>query len=1066
MELPDFGYITKTLAPRRRRDLVERPRLLALLKNSSDLEVTAVVAPPGYGKTTLLLQYVAPCTLPHCWLTLDDFDRESTRFLHYLILALDQVVTGLADELLPLLSADEDHPHVLRECLARLVTRVHLNARSHFLLVLDDVHILDGSAAAQDILEPFLQYLPQACHVLLSGRKLPDLGALHRLRAQRQLESYGTPDLSFTSEEALALVASVSAGRIADADAEAILDRCEGWAAGLAIMAQGSGRTNVRDCNGLSALFGYLCADAYERLPEERRELLLTASGPRTINAELLHNLLPEAGENELERLEEAELFIQRIDGPRVGFRFHQLYRDFLQQRLQRTDPKRYHSVHLQVAMLLAKAGEWQEALDHCAEVQEWEQAASILERVTQQASHAGQWQALIAAIERLPENVLAGRHGLALVHIQACTKIGEIARASAALDALMPSLEREGSSVAHARGLLLHGVILRCSGRLPEAVERLAAAVTMFQQQDASVGSIAEARRQLGICAGMAGDFTRAESVLAESLTVFESMGDGATIAAIHDSLGICYKRLGRFGDALVQYQRASDQWRELGNLTGLVNSLNNAGTLYHEQGDQERAQQLFVEQLSTSRVAGDPRGEAYALIGLGDVALSTEAIDVAHERFACAFDRCVSLGESFTLTYARCGLAESKRRRGALEQAEDLLREALIELRQQADRLERGLCLFYLGLVERDRREPATAVLWLNEAIGLFAGRHALHEEARACFILASVQFEGRHRRQAAELLERVAEIVEEIGSEQCIIREASEAPLLIQYAAAQRLGDGLYGRLVHRLLQTGIEVPSSKSVREYPPLSVRTLGAIEICVGKRMVTDLEWRSSASRELFLYLLTEGEGRRREEIAAAIWPYVEVDRQRSFFHSNLHRLRQALYSECIVHQNGRYAVNREVSFEYDVFDFRRHLEEAETYPRGSEQRAASLRDALRIYRGPFAEEFFSEWSAMVRIPLEDGYLRATASLAGFHAGRGEYQESIELCERILTIDRYHEGATLELMRSQAALGNVGEALRTYRQFFEFLRDEGVGAPGAPLTRLYRRLSDELDKAI
>lgn len=1065
-DLPDLGFITKVFPPRRRRDLIDRPRLLEALRSGAEADVTGVVAPPGYGKTTLLQQYIALSDAAPCWLTLDSFDGESERLLQYLILAFDRRIPGLAGALLPSLSASDGAPQRIEESLARLVTTIHLQGEGPFLLVIDEIHLLDGSASARAVLAPFLQHLPQNCRVLLSGRKLPDLPVLHRLRARRQLELIGVEDLTFRHEEALALVELLAGGKRTAAEAEAMLLQTEGWAAGLAAIAQTGQKVAAHTPDSAGGLFGYLCAEAYDALPEDRQELLLVASVPRHLSAELLDGLIGDGAGDKIEDLEAEALFLQPIDGPRPTYRFHQLYRDFLQQRLKRTARERYHLLHAQTATLLADAGEWQEAIYHCIEAVDWNQAASIIEQAAPAAGRLGHWRGLLDAISSLPESTVAEQPSLLLLEAQAASRIGDVIRATRILDRLMPGLVDYGPSLHLAQALLLRGFTLRLSGRLQEAREQLTRSATMLQQFDAPSSLIAEVYRQLGSCSTLLGEDDLAQEELQRSLSVFEALGDLANQARVHDALGWPLNKTGRTGAAMRHVELAGKLWRELDNYSELAGNLVNLGTIYLEQGDQERAQSSFVDALAAARSSANQRAEAYALLGLGDVALAREDPGLAARNFGEALDRAATLGESFSLTYACCGLAESRRQLGEAVEAETLLTDKLAELGPEGNRLERARCLYFLGLAQRDDRNAEAAICSLTEAAGQFANQHARREEARACFALASLQFELRHRRPAMQLLERVAEILRELGSEQCIAAEAQRAPLMLQYAAAKRVASGLYERMVERLLDQPAQSVAWSLPHHYPRVTVQAFGPVEVNVGMRQVTDLEWRSPSSKELFLYFLCHREEQRKEEIVATMWPDLELKHCNSQFHSNLHRLRQAVYVECLIHSNGRYGLNPSGSFDFDVATFQQLLAEGESYPRGSEQRASCFREALKLYRGPFAEEFYSEWTYTVRDQLMNRFLGASASLAGHYAGRGEYQTSIELCRGILAVDQYHEGATLELMSSLAAQGDLSEALRVYRVYAQLLHDDGIGQPPVAHRRLFQRLAGELTAAV
>jgi two-component SAPR family response regulator len=216
------------------------------------------------------------------------------------------------------------------------------------------------------------------------------------------------------------------------------------------------------------------------------------------------------------------------------------------------------------------------------------------------------------------------------------------------------------------------------------------------------------------------------------------------------------------------------------------------------------------------------------------------------------------------------------------------------------------------------------------------------------------------------------------------------------------------------------------------------------------------MEWRSAGSRELFFFLLTEGRWVRREEIIDALWPTLEPDRGEKAFHSNAYRLRRALFKECLQHERGRFRLNPSVEFSYDVADFDRLVGEGARLPPGAE-RAARFRDAIALYRGPFLDEFYSEWCEAKRHGLEIRFLHALACFAGFLMERGEYRRAGELWERALGVDAYQEDALRKLMLCYSQLGDRSAALRQYQRWHETAQRDGI-RPTAETQDLYQAL--------
>jgi two-component SAPR family response regulator len=166
-----------------------------------------------------------------------------------------------------------------------------------------------------------------------------------------------------------------------------------------------------------------------------------------------------------------------------------------------------------------------------------------------------------------------------------------------------------------------------------------------------------------------------------------------------------------------------------------------------------------------------------------------------------------------------------------------------------------------------------------------------------------------------------------------------------------------------------------------------------------------------------------------------------------SLFHSNLYRLRQALYGECIGKDSGRYILDPHGSFPYDVEDFQEALRKAEPLPAASDEAIALMEKALGLYTGPFGQDFYSEWVESLRWQLEEQHMRLLTTMATAYTERGEYSRSADLCQKMLEIDEYSEAAWYRLM-SNYVLGDQMEAAQfCYRKYVEIV-SEGADGDG------------------
>jgi two-component SAPR family response regulator len=226
------------------------------------------------------------------------------------------------------------------------------------------------------------------------------------------------------------------------------------------------------------------------------------------------------------------------------------------------------------------------------------------------------------------------------------------------------------------------------------------------------------------------------------------------------------------------------------------------------------------------------------------------------------------------------------------------------------------------------------------------------------------------------------------------------------------------------------------------------------VQVRVEERGVTDEQWASSRARELFFLFLSRPAGLRKEQAVECLYPDLPASRCNSAFHSNLYRVRKALYHESIVKQDGLYALNPGGTFEWDVADFESCLARAEKLAEGSGERAEAYEEALRLYQGPFAEAFESEWAAALRDRLEQRFIETLSRLAGYHAGRGHHETAATLLRRMLESDPYDEQAAYALARAQVGSGHGVAALQLLDDYAKRVRDDLGVLPGRRLIEL------------
>jgi LuxR family maltose regulon positive regulatory protein len=381
---------TKLYIPPPRPKIVLRPRLIERLDAglTAGSRLTLISASAGFGKTTLVSEWIASCGRPVAWLSLDVGDNDPARFISYLIAALQTIEAGIGDGLLAALQSPQ--PLHIETILTTLLNEIS-NLSEHFLLILDDYHLLD-SQPVDGALTFIIEHQPPQMHLVIATREDPDL-PLARLRVRGQLTELRAADLHFIPAEAAEFLNRAMGLHLSDADVAALEARTEGWIAGLQMAA--ISMKGLTDTAGFIQSFtgshrfvlDYLLEEVLQRQPVEVQAFLLHTSildrlcGPL---CDAVAGFSSASGQETLEYLERANLFIMPLDDERRWYRYHYLFGDLLRRRLG------VHCTAQEIATLHIRASEWYEtnglmleAFRHAAAANDVERAERLMESRT-----------------------------------------------------------------------------------------------------------------------------------------------------------------------------------------------------------------------------------------------------------------------------------------------------------------------------------------------------------------------------------------------------------------------------------------------------------------------------------------------------------------------------------------------------------------------------------------------------------------------------------------------------------------------------------------------------------
>ncbi|UCH24524.1 MAG: AAA family ATPase [Trueperaceae bacterium] len=636
---------TKLYLPPPRPKVVLRPRLTARLAAGLHRKLTLISAPAGFGKTTLVSEWLAACERPAAWLSLDEGDNDLNQFLAYLVAALQTVAEHLGQGVLETLQSP---PPVPTEPILIALVNELATLPNPLVLVLDDYHVIDAEPVDK-ALAFLLEHLPPQLHLIITTREDPRL-PLARLRVRDQLTELRATDLRFTAEEATGFLNPVMGLDLSAQDIDALETRTEGWIAGLQLAA-----LSMQGHKDASTFIHSFTGDHHFVVDYLVEEVLLQQ--PASIQAFLLHTSildrlcgplcdavlgdLTDSGQTTLEYLERANLFVVPLDDHRQWYRYHPLFADALRARLTKEQPDEVDGLHRQASEWFEENGLRSDAIRHALSAADFERAAVLIELVwsviRRSCFRSPTW---LGWIKSLPDELVRPRPVLNVGYAWELLNFGELEAAEARMrdaerwlepaaganespeagaaemvvvnEEEFPSLR---ASLANARAL--HAQAL---GDVPGIVKHARHALAVAAETDYYTRGIAGA--MLGLASWSSGDLETAHRAISEGTASLQMAGN------------LLFETIG--GYFLAEIEVA--------------------------QGRLRQAETTYMKSLKLATAQGEPAPQGLANLWLGLSELSLERNDLeAAERYLLKSE---ALGEPAALPDWPCRLCLCKAR------------------------------------------------------------------------------------------------------------------------------------------------------------------------------------------------------------------------------------------------------------------------------------------------------------------------------------------------------------------------------------------------------------------
>ena len=580
---------TKLYPPALLTDVVPRKRLDAALDQLSALRLFMIQAPAGYGKTTLISNWLHQQNKAFAWYSLGESDNNGTRFLQYLLAALEPFLPELA-------SLQEELKHDILDAEAVLTSLINnlTNLEQELILVLDDYHLI-SKQEVHALIQFFLEHMPRHLHMVMTSRNTIPL-ALAKFRVRRQVLEVTAHDLRFTQNEVELFLNSLMGLNLTSQELAVLEQRTEGWVASLQLAALSlqAGADNSRFLNTFQDsdpfVFEYLADEVFEQQSQEVQTFLLETSILERFNQELCKNLTSlEDAADVLEAILEAKLFIIPLDTQQVWFRYHHLFADFLQTKLKKERAENLADLHTRASNWFEKQALLDEAIHHAIAGNDIERAVKLVETHSQQVM----WQrddrpTLRNWLTNLPEEVVRASPRLSLDNAW-----------------LLASSSESERWIEDAERALQH------SGQKADALQ--GEALVLWAERSIAKGEVEQALEQLN--------------------QALELLKDSYLCGMAEQTKGYLLRVTGEVTAAEQTLRKAAERCKEAQNLIGELASLCDLAEVLKLQGRLNEAKQIFetcLQLAQQGRKQPAHTGSA-ALVGLADVLREQNDLEAA---------------------------------------------------------------------------------------------------------------------------------------------------------------------------------------------------------------------------------------------------------------------------------------------------------------------------------------------------------------------------------------------------------------------------------------------------
>ncbi len=1056
---------TKITVPRRRQDLLSRQRLLDILDNLIEHVLVAVVAPPGYGKTSLLIDYASKTDLPVCWYSLDHLDIDFQNYGNHFVGAIRQKFPDFGHQASSMLNSPNFN---LDQFITTLVNEI-FDIEEHFILVIDDYHLVEKNDDINYFMNQLVQLVSENAHLVVISRTLLPLPDIPLLIVRSQLLGVSYEELAFNHEEIQHIMLKQYGSPLSDEEAQDLINETEGWITALLLSSQFHqqhqmvDRLRVARTSGIG-LYQYLVDQVLQKQPEEVRGFLLRTSVFEEFNLKFCNEMFgPGCWGERIDQISQRNLFLQTVedDAGQTWLRYHHLFREFLQRQFKETLPEEHQQLLQKLATHYKIGKHWEQAYDAYRELEDDDHLAALVEAASLDMIETGRRTSLQNWIEQLPNELI--KSNAYLLGLK-----GYLLEESKSWDFLKKGelLARQENNKHVLANILIWQANIKGNEanhkKLSEIVDEVIVLVDEIKDQKLR----AEALRFKAQPLRYQNRITDALKYLHDALEISLEINDLQNASILQLELGVDYEQIGEYQQAEKFYRQALDLLGKTGRPRAESILLNNLGVLIHLQGDYVQAGKLLDKSLDLAKKIGWPYSEANTLASIGDLYQDLDQ-NIANNIFHSSQEISEMIGATSILFYTYLAIAQTTKDSNTASTYFDLAWKII-----EGNDLNQFKALYSLGKGQYTlfkKNSPNQAIILLEQSLKLFQDGKQIYKTAQAVLYLACGHQLLENSSIAKTYLIQFFELITQTQTLHPVILAALKAKSFLDEwqqdpELAQKVAD-----LREQVYKFETQIPKlRRNLRKQmstipfapPSLNISAFDGARVLNNNSVVVNYTWNAYMARDLLFFVLHHPKGVTKEKIVAALWPDQEAKKQRTSFKNSIYKLRQTFGEKFIIYEEDGelYTFNDQLDFRYDVLEFLQAVKQGNDASNTDTKHEYYLQ-ACHLYKGHYLPESDNLWVLTTREELLRAYLKAALEVSNSYFLQQEFESGDYWAKKVLKFDDCNEMAYRLLMQIYAALGNQADVVQQYQTCRNNLRQKLDVAPSTLTTALFKSLT-------